>query len=101
VDLIELRELLTEQQKRTQAEMKALRREVRQLRAELSVLHKKPSDLVDVNEAAAVLGIAGKTLRNRISVGEFPRPDQLITNGGRKRRGWLMKDVLEHKLGGE
>jgi predicted DNA-binding transcriptional regulator AlpA len=80
------------------AGQQVLTRQVAQLRAEISVLQKRPDELVDMKQAAAVLGIAEKTLRNRVSAGEFPRPDQLITNDGRKRRGWLMKSVLEHKL---
>lgn len=98
VDFIELTKQLIKHQIRSEAQMKALRREVRQLRSEISVLHKKPHDAVNIDEAATVLGIAGKTLRNRISAGDFPRPDQRLPNGGRKKKGWLLRTVLEHKL---
>lgn len=81
-------------------EQRSMRREIGQLRSEVSVLHKRPDELVNVDEAAALLGITAKTLRNRISAGEFPRPDQKLPNGGRKRKGWMMRTTLEHKLDG-
>jgi hypothetical protein len=82
-------------------ELKLLRREVSQLRSELSVYRKGANDVVDVDEAAALLGVAPKTLRNRISAGEFPRADQKLPNGGRKKKGWLLRTILEHKLRGD
>lgn len=101
MDFIELTKQLLEGQRRNRAEMQGLRRELRQLRSEISVLHKSPNDVLNVDETAALLGIAGKTLRNWVSKGDFPRPDKPLPNSGGKRKGWLMKTVLEHKLSQE
>jgi len=93
-DLKELTLQVLSEIRAVREENQAQARQIRRLEVLMRAKGKKSGEMLCLNEAAALLGLAPKTARNWRSDKKFPEPDRYTRNGGRKRPLWFM-DTIE------